>query len=561
MALKHVMINDIIAEHSARMQNLKKYYPFFVLSETTFSQYKDGKYAYLDMGYITMASLRFLINENNFHEKDITYEEYESFMTELLTRDFEIDESQEEMKQLVLYIFDKLKNDGRAFEFKFYDPETHANKIARVKLIESRIENGQVLYTITSDGIEFYLDTKEIKDESRINVSQLLLEKMISSNNFKGGIDVVKRINSQVIQLKLEKEQVLKLLGIDVFEGAKAYEKYMATTAKWFSEEQKLFAKNKALVDKAIERASFEKSEEDGAVTLKSKALEDISRLETELKKTIYNHSQLIAETMELQQVSDNIISRAKLRKLRPVFDFRQSLLKLMEQDSPEKMAHVLMPLFAPRLDKTFSMKSIDNMLTLKSDDKSNGEKVEKVVLDTEFEYEDEILDRKIGQNFARLFNELLDQLKKWNRVTLKELNGILEIKFGEEIFANRDYYAFLVHLAGKREYRVADMIEKQDTMLEEMVILNLTAEEKERYKDMEFTIEFGDEQVELVSYLREKRIKLAQEKNAEAGIDVADRDKAEKGKSDKDKKSVAVQKNENQGFVVTDMIFERRNG
>ena len=46
MALKHVMINDIIAEHSARMQNLKKYYPFFVLNETTFTQYKEGKYAF-----------------------------------------------------------------------------------------------------------------------------------------------------------------------------------------------------------------------------------------------------------------------------------------------------------------------------------------------------------------------------------------------------------------------------------------------------------------------------------------------------------------------------------
>ena len=75
MALKHVMINDIIAEHSARMQNLKKYYPFFVLNETTFTQYKEGKYAFLDMGYITMATLRFFINENNFHEKDVTYEE------------------------------------------------------------------------------------------------------------------------------------------------------------------------------------------------------------------------------------------------------------------------------------------------------------------------------------------------------------------------------------------------------------------------------------------------------------------------------------------------------
>ncbi len=535
MALKHVMINDIIAEHSARMQNLKKYYPFFVLNETTFSQYKDGKYGFLDMGYITMASLRFLINENNFHEKDITYEEYESFMAELLRRDFLLEEPAEEEKQLILYIFDKLKNDGRAFEFKFYDPETRANKVARIKLIESRIENGQVLYTITSDGIEFYLDTKEIKDESKINVSQLLLEKMITSNNFKGGIDVVKRINSQVIQLKLEKEQVLKLLGIDIFEGAKAYEKYMDTTAKWFSEEQKLFAKNKALVDKAIEKASFENSGEEGVPTLKSKALEEISMLETELKKTIYNHSQLIAETMELQQVSDNIISRAKLRKLRPIFDFRQTLLKLMTEDEPSKMAHVVMPLFAPRLDKTFSIKSIDNMLTLRSEDKLKGEKVEKTSLDFDFEYDDEILDKKIGANFAKLFYELLDQINKWNKVTLKELNGILEIKFGEEVFANRDYYSFLVHLAGKREYSMAHMLEKQDTLLEEMVILHMAKEDKEKFKDMSFSISFGEEQVELISYLSYKK--------------------------DEEENDISAKPKEIEKFTVTDMIFERGMG
>ena len=535
MALKHVMINDIIAEHSARMQNLKKYYPFFVLNETTFSQYKVGKYGFLDMGYITMASLRFLINENNFHEKDITYEEYEGFMEELLRRDFLLEEPAEEEKQLILYIFDKLKNDGRAFEFKFYDPETRTSKVARIKLIESRIENGQVLYTITSDGIEFYLDTKEIKDESKINVSQLLLEKMITSNNFKGGIDVVKRINSQVIQLKLEKEQVLKLLGIDIFEGAKAYEKYMDTTAKWFKEEQKLFAKNKALVDKAIEKASFESNGEDGAPTLKSKALEEISRLETELKKTIYNHSQLIAETMELQQVSDNIISRAKLRKLRPIFDFRQTLLKLMAEDEPSKMAHVVMPLFAPKLDKTFSVKSIDNMLNLRTDDKLKGEKVEKIALDFDFEYEDEILDKKIGANFAKLFYELLDQINKWNKVTLKELNGILEIKFGEEVFANRDYYSFLVHLAGKREYSMAHMLEKQDTLLEEMVIQHMAETDREKFKDMCFNISFGEEQVELTSYLSYKK--------------------------DEEENEVTAKPKDVEKFTVTDMIFERGMG
>ena len=43
MALKYVMINDIIEEHNARMLNLRKYYTLIVLAETTFAQYKEGR--------------------------------------------------------------------------------------------------------------------------------------------------------------------------------------------------------------------------------------------------------------------------------------------------------------------------------------------------------------------------------------------------------------------------------------------------------------------------------------------------------------------------------------
>ncbi len=489
MALKSIMINDIISEHSARMQNLTKYYPFFVLQETTFAQYKEGRYQKLDMGYITMASLRFFINENNFHERAVSYEEYELFLDELLSRDFLLDEEPEEKKQLISYIFDKIKNDGRAFEFKFYEPEAKEAKIARTRLIESRISEGKLLYTITAEGIEFYLDTKEIKDESKINVAQLLLEKMIVSNNFKGGIDVVKRINSQVASIKQRKEQVLKLLAIDVFEGARAYEEYMDTTAKWFSDEQKLFVKNKALVEKAIEKASYE-----GGNT----ALKDIANLENELKKTIYNHGKLMEETVELKQVSDGIIERAKIKKLRPVFSFRNALSDIMEKDSPELLSHVLMPLFAPRTDKSFSMKSIDNILTLKLDDTKQGEKIVKEDKDLSFCYEDEILDKKIAENFTKLFVELIDQLAKWGKVSLKELNGIYEIKFGKDIYNNKDYYAFLVHLAMKKEYSLEKMFKKQDTLLEEMVIQNMEESDRDKFSDMEFTLTFGTEKIVL---------------------------------------------------------------
>ena len=48
MAEKYIMIHDILSEHKDRMLNLKKYYPFFVLCDTTFSQYKEGKYSNLE---------------------------------------------------------------------------------------------------------------------------------------------------------------------------------------------------------------------------------------------------------------------------------------------------------------------------------------------------------------------------------------------------------------------------------------------------------------------------------------------------------------------------------
>lgn len=475
MAKQYVMINDIIEEHNARMYNLRKYYPFFVLSETAFTQYRDGRYNSLDMGYITMAVLRFFIEENNFNERDITYPQCEAFIKELLIRDFDIEIEDEDMADLILYIFDKIRNDGKAFEFTFYDPGKKQKKTGRVRLIDSRITDGKVLYYITADGIEFYLDTKEIKDESKINVEQVLLEKMITGENFKGGIEVVKRINSEVNRLVREKDDIVDLLSYDVFAGAETYEKYMKTVGKWFSEEQKLFAKNKALVDKAVAKANFDH------LTKGSTLLDEISQLELELKKTILKHGNLINSTMELQNVSDNIIQKAKLKRLRPVFDFEKELQKMIREDRPDKMGMILAPLFAPAITKSFSMTSIDNLLTLKSEDEAKMVTAKKEDVNANFRYEDEIEEERSGRNYGKLFFELMDVLARWKKLSLKEFNGFLEIRFGKEIYENADYYAFLTHLAQKKEYDISRMLKKQDTMLEKLVVDSIREYQKVR--------------------------------------------------------------------------------
>ncbi len=475
MAEKYIMIHDILSEHRDRMLNLKKYYPFFVLSETTFNQYKDGKYNNLDMGYITMATLRFLIHENNFQEREVTYEQYEDFLLELLHREFSLHETPEEEKELAGYIFDKIKNEGKAFTFSYFDPEEKKKKTARVKLIDSRIADGVVLYRVTADGIEFYLDTKEIKDESNISVQQLLLEKMIRSENFAGGIEVVKRINNEVSKLALQKKEVLDLLSYDIIAGARASEEYMATVARWFDEESKLFEKNRALIDKAYAKAGSGGAADGGvnysadysagevsdsydgdrmtdtgmaaggAVIKKNNAvLSEIHKLDTELKKTIIRHGELIRETIELQNIADEMIGRAKLRKLRPVFDFRNALNNCMKEDAPERLSMLVMPLFLPKLTKSFNAESIDRMLESKADNSDYGEKVEKKELDPDFKYDDEIEEERINGNYGRLFEELLEQLWKHGKTTLSELMAIYEIKFGKEIYNNGDVYSFL---------------------------------------------------------------------------------------------------------------------
>ena len=172
------MLNDIISDHRERMLNLKKYYPFFKLIDVSFSQFKDGKYEILDMGYIVMGVLRFFIEENNFKEKDVTYPEYLHFLSIMLKRDFGLNLTEEEYKEIADYVFDKIKNDGRPFRFEYFDPIDRKKRVSRMSIIESEIRDNTVWYSISPDAIEFYLDTKEIKDESKISVQQLLFSEL-----------------------------------------------------------------------------------------------------------------------------------------------------------------------------------------------------------------------------------------------------------------------------------------------------------------------------------------------------------------------------------------------
>ena len=583
MAEEHTLIDDILRSEKGRMLYLKKYYPFFVLSEISLAQYQEGKYRDLDMGYITMALLRFFIEENHFNGRKVLYPAVEKFLTKLIERDFatelnrsvlvsgEIaDEEQlpdsaldvdpfgghgrrkpgkyteyaglntgktsddndyyfswksdenrnqnrnqnwnqsinqdsnrnldhnsnrnpnpkpnhnQTQKDLIRFIFDKIRNDGKPFIFPFYDPETHTRQQGFVRLIDSTVQDGEVVYEITADAIEFYLATKEVRDESNISTEQILLEKMIRTENFRGGIDVIRRINLDVEMLKKERREVVRLLQEDLTLGLARSEAFMDRIHKWFDLERKSFQKNKALVDKAVARFSA------------GQGSKDIYVMETELKKVIESHRMLMEEAADLSRLTSELVERAKLRSLRPAFDFRRTLDRLKEEDMPGAMGMVLSPFFLPRRRKSLSIFSIDKLVSEAVPAEEEKEKKEKLKVDLSFEYEDEKLSRMIGQNFAFLFKELLERVERWGTFSLGEYNAILEAKFGKEVYRNRDFFSFLAHLAKKERYVMTEAFTEPETFLEAYANRYFTPEEKERFKEISFSLEFGDEEVEL---------------------------------------------------------------
>lgn len=489
MSEEYTLVRDIVYDHNERMLNIKKYYPFFRLTELSFSQYKEGKFAMLDMGYIMMAVLRFFIEENNFREKMVTYGEYCDFMHDVISRDFELTIDEQEEKELVGYIFDKLKNDGHPFVYEYFDPVSKKKRTVRTKIIDDKIIDDNVMYFITSDAVEFYLDTKEIKDESNITIAQVLLEKMISTRNFKGGTQVVSRINNEVNRLISRKNEILGILSYDVFEGVKAYEEFIDTTVKWFDEEQKLFEKNRMLIEQAL-RAG----ESDNKYYA---AMEDIYHLESELNRAMNKHSELLNACTLLQAKADEMVSKAKINRLRSSFDFRKVMSDMIDKDDGRNLYLFVQPLLKLNTGKTFSLTLLDNMLNLKMEDADKGEKIKDLTYSEDFKYDDEIEEERINNNHFYFIRILFEMLINKVSFDLKEYNEEVCKRLGKDALKNADYYSYLVHLCQKKEYDMAEIREKPDTFLEG----TMKKMEDNRYRYLAFLIE-EDEKNEVLNIL-----------------------------------------------------------
>lgn len=498
MSQEFTLMGDIIRDHGERMQNMKRYYPFFRLAKNSLEAYGDGQFKDLDMGLIVMAVLRFFIEENQFKENSVTYPMYEKFMASFLRRECDCKLSADEAKELIQYIFDKLCNDGRPFIYTWYDPVKKVNVQERVKYIDSRFDGDTLVYFITGDAIEFYLDTKEVKDESKITTEQLLLEKMLRMNNIAGALDVVRRINGEVGRLMVRRDEVVRLLSQNIFAGTKALDEFSQSVLSWFKEEQNLFTSNKDLVDQAMIQAENDRQKspvsQGKAMEEAAYTLEDVYLLDQELKRAMRRHSQLLSACTDLCRQADAMIEKAKISRLRNVFSFDDFLERVTSNDCVEGLEAFVKPLLGMNLHKTLNLYQLDKLLDDKPEEEETGERVGKGV-EENYVYSDEVVLHRIENNFNIFLKVLFEQLTLKGQFDLKYLNHMYEMKFTEDVLKNSDYFSFLIHLCQKKHYDLDHIRRHQDTFLEGAMAAYLNGKEH-MWEGLAFDLEFISQEI-----------------------------------------------------------------
>jgi hypothetical protein len=151
-------------------------------------------------------------------------------------------------------------------------------------------------------------------------------------------------------------------------------------------------------------------------------------------------------------------------------------------------------PLFGLKLRKTFSFERLDDLLSCRPEETENGEAVSDGAEEV-YVFEDDVEEERIRHNHRLLLQILFDLLLQRKTFTLKELQYIYVMKFTDTILKNGDYYGFLTHLSQKESYRLADIREKPDTFLEEVMSELVIKDRKKEYEDLQFKLEFLPEE------------------------------------------------------------------
>lgn len=163
---------DFLADFDERMENISVFYPIFKLQGAQ-------KYPRYDIFSLGISTLLFLLDVMLKGKEGCDSKELAFFLRDLLNFNYAEELTEEEATEIVYYLLDMLRNDGKPFEITYQNPYTKSNRRHKVVLIEiaSYEPNRPIKYRLSVQGLDLMFKTREIYRELRITISQIYLKR------------------------------------------------------------------------------------------------------------------------------------------------------------------------------------------------------------------------------------------------------------------------------------------------------------------------------------------------------------------------------------------------
>lgn len=445
---------DVIDEIDARQENIKVYYPYFEIYRKLKMRQESSEF---DLISIFIAILSFLLYSGKLDSRKISYEDICEFTKYFVQKEYRKKLNKEENKNLVNIILDEAQNKGTNFTFYYYDLKTKTVKQRHLKYIEIKLnENGELNYYITTQGIDFYLKTKEFPDSTQITINLLLFRKQIEKGSFKYAYDTVRRLNIEVQRKIDQKENILEGLMYGGKEGILAFNRYHQEVINQFEEEEELFSDvtetiknlyNDILKDEKVESLG---EKEKNTINL-------IMKIQKELNKAVSEHTRLLKEAIAMTSKYDEIANMKLKSSFSQKFEFEKEFEKIVEKvGKPEKLRYIVAPFLLPKQIKEFNpMKCFEPQRLSKEPEEIVKNEEMKIV---ERKKIDDITKERVENNMKFYFRILVYLLEEKGELYLNEFADFIKTNGKEEYLYNQDFIPFVIYMNNKKQIDEDDL-------------------------------------------------------------------------------------------------------
>ena len=441
------IIKDVIDEIDDREENIKIYYPYFIITRKL---KVEGENVGFDLTGVFIGLLSFLLYVGKLSGRKIEYKDIYDYIGYFIENVYNQKLKEDTLKQIVNLILDTAQNNGNNFLFTYYSLKEKEKKEKYIKYIEIKLgENNKLNYYITAQGIDFYLKTKEFPDSLQVTMNLILFRKQIEKGSFNYAYDTVRRLNIEVKRKIEQKDLILEGLMYGGKEGIKEYSRYHKGVEEQFKEEEELFGEVSTLV-KNIYMDYISKEETKNLSEKESKTLTIIRNIERELNNAVYSHTKLLQEAIDMTKKHDEILDMRAKSAFSEKFKFEEEFEKVINKtDNPEKLLYFISPFLLPKKIKTFNpMKSLESQKLSKP---QKEEVIKEKIEAKELETIDKITTKRVVSNFKFYFQNLLVLLKNKNEVSLKNFADFIIKNYGEKSLYNGDFIAFAIYLNRKK--------------------------------------------------------------------------------------------------------------